>query len=155
MSLDSDEITEKEVDWGIKAVSWTWAAWTYLWGVIVNLITLAVILVIFSNAETKFESIVFSLLTLIYLIIVSYFTTHGYLQTEQWHTDYGRFKYLRNLLKEQLSEEDREYEIQEYDRIKKMWRHNKVKFWINAVFNSVFHLITLINLLRVTIFSSY
>ena len=46
----------------------------YVWSVIINLIVLLVISAIFNVADTKSEKLLFSILVLIYLNIIYYFT---------------------------------------------------------------------------------
>lgn len=66
-----------------------------------------------------------------------------------------RSKHLRKLLNEQLNYQEKEAEAEAYEEIKKNFRNNTIKFWINQGFNFIFYLITIVNLLRVTVFSSY
>ena len=63
-----------------KIFTWAWRIWTYIWRVLVNFIELVVLFIVFSSAETKFETIVFSLLAMIYLTVRSSFAFLGYIK---------------------------------------------------------------------------
>jgi hypothetical protein len=53
-----------------------------VWEIVAKLITLAVILIVYANANTKFESITYSLLVLIYVMLGSCFRAAGLLYVE-------------------------------------------------------------------------
>lgn len=127
---------------------WIWRIWTYIWRVLVNFIELAVLFIIFSSAETKFETIAFSLLAMIYLTIRSSFAFLGYIKQKEIIGTVEMFNHLRKLLKEEIDSD----ELDAVKEEKKKWGYQNVKMWINLVFISIFYFIALFNLLRVTVF---
>lgn len=147
-------MAEENEDKITNRFSWIFTVHKYLW-VVMDFIILAVILVIFSSETTKFEGIVYSLLVLIYLTIMRGFSTTTYCQAENWQLDYNRFQYIRGLLKKELNEGDKEDEAEEYENIKEKWMPNPVPFLFNIGFYFIFYFITIVNLLRVAVFSSY
>ncbi len=124
-----------------------------VWGICVEILTLIVAIIILTSGNTRFESLVFSLLVLLYLTITSYFMAIGQGEIGKLKTDYSRFKYLRELLKEQISDEDKASEAAEYEQEAKKWKSLEIKGIVRGLWLSVLYLITIFNILRLTVFS--
>ena len=119
---------------------WHWFG--YLWNIFINIFIIFVILNIYSNITTPFEKIVVSLLILIYISLQTFSMVQGKINAEKIFFLYDQFKNIRNLLKEEI-EEDEEQEIkQAKDKIKKV----TVKIYINAFFLTIIYFIAIINI---------
>jgi predicted nucleic acid-binding Zn ribbon protein len=120
---------------------WKWAS--YAWTVVVNLITIGVVLAIYDSVYASFETIVVSLLILIYLSFQSFSMIYGKTTTETVFALDIEFKRIRKLLKD----EPDEYEMEEIQEAKKKVDKGMIKMYINAGFIFIIYLIALVHLL--------
>jgi DNA-binding transcriptional MerR regulator len=143
-----------------------------VWKVIINIITTAVVLGIFSIASSKFETIVLAVLVLIYLSITGFSTIWALRQIEFSEALDKELKDIKKLIKDpkgDLAKEEMDkirntlgfnddfvselpQEIDEYEKeAQKERAENKktlmIKFYINAGFQTLIYIITLYNLL--------
>jgi len=123
-----------------KKVYWHWL--DYAWAVIVNLITIGVIVSIYSVVTESFEIIVISFLILIYLSIQSFSMIYGKTATETAFALDAEFKRIRKLLKD----EPNKSETEGMSEAKKKVDRAMVKMLINAIFLSIIYLIALFHL---------
>jgi hypothetical protein len=123
-----------------KTDVWKWFG--YGWTVIVNLITLGVVVAIYSNIYDSFEIITVSLLILIYLSIQSITMIYGKTTIETVFAYDSEFKRIRKLLREQPDE----YEEEEIQVAKKKVGKAMVKMYTNGSFIFIIYLIALWNL---------
>jgi len=120
----------------------------YVWTIIVNLITLGVMLGIYSSLYASFEKIVVSLLILIYLSIQAFAVTYGNATIETAFSNYSEFERIRKLLrKSEVGSEEEEFEKEEVLGVRKKIEKAKVKMYINMGFAFIFYIIALINLI--------
>ncbi len=122
---------------------WKWAG--YAWTVIVNLITIGVVLGIYSNLYQSFEIIVVSILILIYLSIQTFAMTYGNATVDTAFAMNFEFQRMRKLLQKNQTEED-EDEKEEIQEVRKKVDKAKVKMYINAGFAFVIYIIALGNI---------
>ena len=120
---------------------------SYTGSVIVSLITIIITFAIFDQANSYFETIVFSLLILIYVQLVSFAGGYGYTKVNELIALQNEFTRIRRLLKEETDEFEKERELEVAKQVEK----TKVKFWINAGLNFVIYLIVLGHLISVLI----
>ena len=146
--LDEEDFPKDPSD---RVLSWVGKSFAYVWRVIVNLITLAVLFAILSSGGTKFETLTLLMLALIYLSVVSWSSMSMLIQAEKMHVDHKKFKDLRMSLKTQLNEQE-VIEDQAYEQAKKKLKANTIKFWINSIFNSIFYCIIIFKILSLTVF---
>ena len=139
-----------------------------VWKVIVNIITLAIVLGIFSIASTQFETIVLSVLILIYLSIWVFATSWGMYQLKFSETLDSEFKNIKRLLdkdtgysnlKDLFTGEDilnsnfpRENFLDEGEKEaikekKEIMKYTKIKFYIYTGFYSIIYIIALYHIL--------
>lgn len=119
----------------------------YLWNVLVNIFTIIVVLSIFSKVHSSFETIVLSIAVLIYIQLVTFSSIWGLqTQTELFALN-EEFKRMRRLMKEQLSDDDEEYEKEQLDESKAKFEKQQVKFYINGIFAFIVYIIAILNLL--------
>ncbi len=125
-----------------------WRFARYIWTVIVNLITIGVVIAIYSNIYDSFEVIVVSLLILIYLSIQTFATTSGNTSISTAFYNHEQFSRIRKLLKNsEVVSEDEEYENEEFLEAKKKFDKAKTKMYINIGFAFIIYIIALFNLL--------
>ncbi len=117
----------------------------YVWTVIVNLITIGVVLGIYSNLYDDFEIIVVSLLILIYLSIQTFAMSSGSIAVGTAFSNYDEFARIRKLIQKNVGE-DEDSEKEEYDEAKKKLSKAKIKMYINASFAFIIYVIALLNL---------
>jgi len=123
---------------------------SYVWAVILNLFILFIILAIFDEAYSSFETIVFSLLILIYLTLSQFITSYSIVKTREiieWHT---RFQSIKTLLGEKLSMEEmveKEWEEEDISKTKNNLSKAQIKLLIGSIFNFIIFVIVLFNLL--------
>lgn len=124
----------------------------YIWKVIINIITVIIVLGIFSIASTDFETVVFAVLILIYLSITGFSTIWGLQQM-----DFGEaLQKELDLIKTKLGiilYDDEDY-TEEYKKELEKEREEKknntmIKFYINAGFQVIIYIISLYYLLTV------
>ena len=78
-----------------------WIIWTYIWRVLINLITVGIVITIFSSANNKFESLVFTFLALIYFSVTSFYSHYCFITVERGFALYKEFARIRKLLNEE------------------------------------------------------
>lgn len=122
-----------------------WKYFGYAWTVIVNLITVVIVFAIYGNVYASVDTIVVSLLILIYLSIQSFSMIYGKTTIETAFALDLEFKRIRRLLKYESNEEETE-EIQE---VKNKVNKAMVKMYIKASFILIIYIITIFNLLGV------
>lgn len=122
---------------------------SYIWTVIANFIALFVALAIFGSTYTSFETIVFSLLILIYINLLSFGWTYGQAKVKEVLMMHEEFKRMRKLLKEDVSKDDEIFEQEDLKNAKDKARKNEIKFYINAGFMFIIYIIVVWNLLGV------
>ncbi len=116
-----------------------------IWSIVKNIITVAVVLGIFSVANTNFESVSLAVLVLIYLSISTFSTLTGLHQVEFSKVLNREFKDIKKLLAQ--DEEDYEYTKEERKETEKQEFNLLIKVWINGIFQTIIYIITLYNLL--------
>lgn len=119
----------------------------YIWTVISNLIALFVAFAIFGSTYSSFETIVFSLLILIYINLISFSGIYGQTKVKEVLMMHEEFKKMRKLLKEDVSEGDEIFEQEDLKNAKEKAKQNEIKFYINAGFMFIIYIIVLWNLL--------
>jgi|GEM_PF-1794735 len=119
---------------------WNWAG--YAWTVIINLITIGVVLAIYDSVYASFETIVVSLLILIYLSSQSFSMIYGKTTSATAFALDSEFKRIRRLLKD----EPDEYEMEEIQEAKKKVDKGMIKMYINGGFIFIIYLIALVHL---------
>lgn len=119
----------------------------YIWTVISNLIALFVAFAIFGSTYSPFETIVFSLLILIYINLISFSGIYGQTKVKEVLMMHEEFKKMRKLLKEDVSEDDEIFEQEDLKNAKEKAKQNEIKFYINAGFMFIVYIIVLWNLL--------
>ena len=106
-----------------------------IWKIIINIITLIVVVSIFSVASTNFETVVLSVLVLIYLSIGTFSAVWGLHTIEFGEALGNELKTIKRLINKDNTE------------IKKEKAENKkqlmIKFYINASFQTIIYIITL------------
>ena len=144
-----------------------------VWKVIINIITVAVVLGIFSIASSKFETIVLAVLVLIYLSLGTFTAIWGLHQIEFSEALDNEFKAIKNLInlknsdnteinKRMLDDISYDLPIKTPDEYKKEIENDEkeirteraekkktlmIKFYINAGFMTITYIIALYNLL--------
>ena len=144
-----------------------------IWKIIINIITVAVILGIFSVASTQFETIVLAVLVLIYLSLWTFTALWGLHQKEFGEALENEFKAIKDLINLKNGDntelnkrmlDDIEYDLpiktpEEYQKeiendekeIKKERAEKKktlmIKFYMNVCFQVIIYFIALYNLL--------
>jgi len=116
---------------------------SYIWTVIVNLITVGVVFAIYGSLYDSFEIIVVSLLIVIYLSFQSFSMIYSKITAETAFALDGEFKRIRKLLKN----EPTEYENEEILDAKKKVEKSTIKIYINGAFILINYIIALIHLL--------
>jgi len=119
----------------------------YIWTVVVNLITLFVVFSIFSSVYGSFETIVISMLVLIYVGLVTSTGAAGQTKMQEILLVHEEFKRLRKILKEEQTEDEVEFEKEDVESAKKQMKKVQIKFYINAGFNTIIFITAILNLL--------
>jgi len=122
---------------------------SYIWAIFTDLIAVFVILAIFGSTYGTFETIVFSILILIYINIVSFSGIYGQAKMKEVLAMTEEFKRLRKLLKENVNEDDEIFEQEDLKNAKEKAKQIEIKFYIHAVFSFIIYLIVLWNLFGV------
>lgn len=124
-----------------------WEYLGYTWTVIVNLITISVVLGIYSNLYQSFEVIVVSLLILIYLSIQTFVMTYGNATIDTVFSMNFEFQRLRKLVqKNQINQDEEENEREEIQEARKKVDKAKIKMYINAGFAFIIYIIALFHI---------
>lgn len=119
----------------------------HTWTVILNLLTIGIIVNIYSSLYESFEKIVVSILILIYLNINTFFATNSQTMMKTLINSENRFIELKKLIGQNkdsnyFSKEELEVAEAE-DKVKKV----ETKFYINMIFNFIMYVIAIVNLL--------
>lgn len=114
-----------------------------IWLVITDLFVLAIIIGLFNFASSSFETVIFSLLILIYLSVEGFFSSYGYKTMQTTFALANELLQIKKLLKYQ------EIDIEKEKQDKAMEEFNKLetRVQIHSIFLLLFFLITLWNLL--------
>lgn len=124
-----------------------WKYLGYAWTVIVNLITIGVVLGIYSNLYQSFEVIVVSLLILIYLSIQAFAMTYGSATIDTTFSTIFEFQRIRKLVqKNQIDEDEEKNEREEMQEARKKADKAKIKMYINAGFAFIIYIIALFHI---------
>lgn len=121
----------------------------YIWTIVSNLITLFVVFAIFNAVYGSFETIVISLLVLIYVGFVNFAGAIGQTKIQEMLLLHEEFKRLRKLLKEEQTNDEIEFEQIDVENVKRQMNDVQVKFYINVGFNAVIAIIAIFNLFGV------
>ena len=119
----------------------------YIWTVVTNLIALLIVFAIFDAVYGSFETIILSLLVLIYISLVSLAGGFGQTKMREILVTNQEFKRLRRLLKEEQSEDEVLDENEDVENAKAQMKKVQAKFYINSGFNLFIFTIAIINLL--------
>ncbi|HRH23649.1 MAG TPA: hypothetical protein PK295_03390 [Candidatus Magasanikbacteria bacterium] len=136
---------------------------TYLWRIVINIITLAVIIMIYSSIYDSDITIIISILIIIYLSIVSGVASLAWMHIEKSLIDYNRYKNITKMINKTSDEKTdfpsmsevidqtfnnpKEEEDQELKEAQEFIKNNKIKFYINMGFNSIFYIIAVVKLI--------
>ena len=124
-----------------------WKYLSYIWTVIDNLITIGVVLGIYSNPYQSFEIIVVSLLILIYLSIQTFAMTYGNATIDTAFSMNFEFQRIRKLVqKNEIDKDEEENEKEKIQEARKKVDNSKVKMYINACFASIIYIIVLFHI---------
>jgi hypothetical protein len=124
----------------------------HVWEALTGLVRVAIVVGIFGAAQTKFETIVFAMLVMIYYAI--YGASSGLVQIVQgvaFGAD-NQFKRMRRVLKEEIAAVDREIEYEGEQELLKEAIRGKVRFWIRTAFFSVIWLVAIWKLVAAVFF---
>ncbi|NMC51659.1 hypothetical protein GYA54_02960 [Candidatus Kuenenbacteria bacterium] len=120
---------------------------SYIWAIIKNIIVLFIIFLIFNQAYSSFETIVFCFLILIYISISQFFSSNAYAQMTQTLLLTERIINLKKLFNKSENENslnpdyiennEVDFEKEEIKEAKDRMKPHVVKFYINSVFNFV------------------
>jgi len=119
---------------------------SYGWTIALNIFTVFVVLAIFNVASTSFETIVFSLLVLVYLAIYNFFAVFGQAYKQQMFALASEFKIIRTLLHDIFNRSERQWESEDFEKAGTFLKKATIKFYLNAVFGFIIFLIVLYNL---------
>lgn len=122
-------------------------AFSIIWRVLVKLAEAAVILAMFHIAKSTFETVVISALVLIYVSVISSFSILGRALVERGHADLWRFIEIAKLLKYSNIEVLEDAQKEQQEELQK----SQAGFWTNAIFNSLFALIAIWNLVHAVV----
>jgi hypothetical protein len=118
----------------------SWAS--YSWAVVVNLFTVAVAIAIYGRVAPGFQTIIASLLVLIYLSIQSFSVFYSSTNIDSARGLDEEFKRIRKLLHDEPDAE----EIETFKDLEKLLTKAKVKTCINVAGQIIIYAITLFNL---------
>lgn len=119
----------------------------YAWTVFINLIALFVVFAIFDSVYGSFETILLSLLVLIYVSLVSFAGGFGQTKMQEMLLIHEEFKRLRKLLNEEQSEDEALVEEEDVQDAKSQMKKSQIKFYINSGFNFIIFIVAILNLL--------
>lgn len=120
---------------------------SYSWTALINLITLGVVIGIFSSLYESFEIIVVSLLVLIYLSLQTFAMSFGQIQINNTFLFAQQFRRVRQLIqKDNLNSYEEDAEKEETKEAKDKADKLTIKMYINAGFAFIFYIIALWNL---------
>lgn len=120
---------------------------SYIWLVIKDLFALVIIVGVFNFASSSFETIIFSLLILIYLSVEGFFSSYGYKTMQTTFALANELLQIKQLLKYQESD------IEKEKREKAVEAFNKLEMYVqvHSIFLLLFFLIALWKLLSAII----
>lgn len=136
-----------------------------VWRVIANILTISIVLGIFSVTSNQFETVVLSVLIFIYLSIWGFMTSWGMYQLKFSEALDSEFKAIKKHLNipdnsnetvkrriamisfPELSSEENEYEKEAQIEREKIKKDMTIKFYINSGFQTIIYIITLYHLL--------
>ena len=116
---------------------------SYIWLVVKDLFAFAIILAVFNSATTSFETLLFSLLVLIYLSVEGFFSSYGYKTAQTTMGLANELLQIKKLLKYQENEE----EVEKREKALVLFQKLDTCAVIHSVFLLIFFLITLAKLL--------
>jgi len=116
---------------------------SYIWLIVKDLLAFGIILAVFNSATTSFETILFSLLILIYLSVEGFFYSYGYKTAQTTMSLANELLQIKKLLKYQESEA----EIENREKALVLYQKLDTHVVIHSIFIFVFFLITLWGLL--------
>lgn len=119
----------------------------YGWTVLINLITLLVVFAIFSVVYGSFETIVCSLLILIYVNLATFSSVYGLMTTKRVLMDHARYKKLRDLIQENPDANEAAAEADDEETANIEAKKSEIKFYINGVFHFIFYIVAIFNIL--------
>lgn len=119
----------------------------YIWAIFTDFIAVFVVIAIFGFAYDTSETIIFSILILIYINVVGFNGIYGQMETKEVLVLNEEFKRLRKLLKEDVSEDDKIFEEEDLNNVREKVRQAEIKFYIHGIFSFLIYLIVLWNLL--------
>lgn len=120
---------------------------SYIWLTVKDLFSVLVILGIFSIASNQFESVVFSLLVLIYLSVEGFFSSYGYKTMQVNIALFNEFLQVKKLLKY----EENEAEKGKADKIQEAYSRLETHIQIHSIFLLLLFLIALGNIIKAII----
>jgi len=123
----------------------------YIWQVIVSLITLGVVLSIFTITSTRFEITVLSILVLLYSNIMTFMATWSFTHIESSIRIGDDFSEIKRLLNHWKNWEDYTDEALKNDlaQREKLMRNYKIKYYIGLGFQALISIIAIWHLLAV------
>jgi PHD/YefM family antitoxin component YafN of YafNO toxin-antitoxin module len=125
----------------------------HVWVAVQGLVRLGIVVGVFSVAQTKFETAAFAILVLIYESISNIASGQARAMTGFWLAVEAHFKRIRRLLKEELSEPEREMRHEEEQELMRFAaREFRVRFWIRAGCSSLVWILALWKLLTTIFF---
>lgn len=114
----------------------------YAWGIVKELITITIILLVFDSAQDGFQRRVFAILIILFLTLSNFQITNGALLLQTISDLKSRLIHLFKVLKFSPTEN----EIEELVSLKKWARKMTVNFYTSSIFRSLYFLIALWNL---------
>jgi hypothetical protein len=121
---------------------------TYGWTVLINLITLFIVFAIFEVVYGSFETIVCSLLILIFINLASFTAGYSQMTTKRIFMDHARYKKLRNLMQQHEDPNEMAAEADDEEKANITAKKNEVRFYINSVFNFIIYITAVFNILN-------
>lgn len=124
----------------------------YIWHTIINIIKLLIIIWIFSYVDYWFETLVMSILILIYINIEFYIISNWYAEFKKliWFTE--EFIRLRILLKDSFLVNNYDNENDIYNDILELPKQTfdwiMPKFYVTLVSSSIVYIICIINIIK-------
>ena len=115
----------------------------HAWVALQGIARLAIVIGIFSAAQTKFESIVFASLVLIYELVSNAVSGQAITASLFRLEMENHFKRVRRLLKEEVSLTDDEVQYEQKDKNFRDLNRNGMRFWITVGFSAVIWLIAI------------
>ncbi len=115
--------------------------WSYIWGAVVGLLRVCLSIAILMAAQNKFESITFAILIMIYNSVSRVYPNLTQFHNEQVFSTDVRFKVLRELLRQQVTEDEREEESEQRLKLYSDMTKESKRHYIRAVFDGLIWLI--------------